>query len=334
MELFTSKQSSATSGALRARGYHVWYPDAGEDVDPINRRGLLGAGATAVGAVAVAPSSARQIDPALVSHWTQLLSLLGRHEAMFGPRDVLASVRDQSGLIAAHRAVARGELRVELMRVEARWSGLAAWLSEDRGQTSDRDAWTERALCLAKEAGYADMVAYASMLQSRFAAQERDADRAIACAEAALRVPGTRAQTRALCARQAALGHALGGDAPACEQHLADAYRLADTDSTAPPWASAAVTQRHVRAGEARCWLWLQPRKAIPLYEAALRDWPRERTRDGGLHQARLALACASAGQRERAIAEGRKALAIARTTQSVTAVRELRRLGAALNAT
>lgn len=69
------------------------------------------------------------------------------------------------------------------------------------------------------------------------------------------------------------------------------------------------------------------------MYEDALREWPRNRTRDGGLHQARLALACAAAGEHDRATAEGRKALAIARTTKSSVAARELRRLGAALAA-
>jgi len=64
-----------------------------------------------------------------------------------------------------------------------------------------------------------------------------------------------------------------------------------------------------------------------------LRQWSRERLRDGGIHQARLALACAGAGEHDRARAEGRKALAIARTTRSSRAARELRQLGAVLDA-
>jgi hypothetical protein len=56
------------------------------------------------------------------------------------------------------------------------------------------------------------------------------------------------------------------------------------------------------------------------------------RGRDRGLHQARLAVACAAAGELDRAHAEGRKALAITRTTKSSGAARELKRLGAALS--
>ncbi len=300
-------------------------------MDPTNRRGLLGAGAGAAAALglgaAATPTQARQIDPELVSYWTGLLDLFGRHDAALGPRDLLATVRHELGRITEHRQIARGELRTELMRVEARWAAFVAWLSADTGQTRSRDAWIDRALWLAREADYPDMASYLRTLQSRFAAQERDAQRAIDCAEVGMGVPGTSEQTRALCARASAIGHALRGDTNSCQRSLAKAYGLLDADSPAPPWASANVTQRHVRAGEARCWMWLQPSKAVPLYESVLREWPRDRMRDGGLHQARLALACAAVGERDRAKAEGLKALAIARSTKSNVAARELRRL-------
>jgi hypothetical protein len=142
-------------------------------------------------------------------------------------------------------------------------------------------------------------------------------------------VPGTSAQTRARCALRAAHGHALVGDVPACQRRLGDAYDGADSAVAAP----GAVTHNYVLANEARCWLWMRPQKAIPLYEDALGEWPRDQMRDGGLHQARLALACAATGERDRAQAEGRKALAIARSTRSSVAAREIQRLRAALSA-
>jgi hypothetical protein len=78
---------------------------------------------------------------------------------------------------------------------------------------------------------------------------------------------------------------------------------------------------------DARCWLWLQPRKAVTMFEEVLRRWPRERQRSRGMHQARLALACAAADDPERAAAEGDAALDIARTTKSNGILRELKRL-------
>jgi len=315
------------------------YSEAGaQDVDPTNRRGLIGAGASAAAALglgaAAVPTRARQIDPELPAHWTRLLRLLGRHDMLCGPQDVLDSVRRELGLITEHRQAARGELRVDLMRVEARWSDLAAWLSEDTGQPRTRDAYTDRALWLAREADAPELVAFARTRQSEWAAMARNA-RAVALADAALSVPGASAQTRAWCARQAALGHALAGDAVACERRLHDAYGfLEHTDSPVPPWAHEfRVTHSGLLATEVCCWLYLEPRKAIPLYDRALRDWPRDEARDAGLHRARLALACAAAGERDRATAEGRRAYASARATGSNAAARELKRLGAELRA-
>ena len=319
-----------------AAGSHI---DAGEDVDPTNRRGLLGAGAATalggLGVIAAQPAAARDVDPDLPAHWTRLLSLLGRHDAMYGPRDVLDTVCHELRVIADHRRAARGELRTQLMRVESRWAQFAAWLSNDSGQVSKRNAWADHALHLARDADYRDMIAFVHLRQSQWAAQDVNAERAIALAEAALRVSGTSAQTRARCALRAAFGHALADDPTACQRQLAHGEDLmARADCLrVPPWVGRATIRSHVRPDEARCWLWMRPSKAIPLYENVLRDWPRERIRDHGLHQARLAVACARAGELDRAQVEGRKALATTRTTGSAGATRELKRLGAALSA-
>jgi len=181
------------------------------------------------------------------------------------------------------------------------------------------------------DAGYSDMIAFARARRSEWAS---DARLAIAYAEDALRVPGTTAQTRAWCSRQAAISHAMAGDATSCERYLADAYGLLDDDSPAPPWAGEfRVARTGTLAAEARCWLTMAPAKAVGLYEDALRDWPHAEARDGAVHQARLAIACAQTGEIDRAKAEGRRALAITKAANSATATRELRRLRNALAA-
>jgi tetratricopeptide (TPR) repeat protein len=281
-----------------------------------------------------APAQAHQIDPELPAHWDNLLRLLGRLDMLRGPQDVLDAVRRETALIAGYRQSARGKLRVALMRVEARWSDLAAWLSEDSGRTHDRDAWTQRAGRLAQEADDLELVAFWRARQAEWAAMARN-PRAAELAEAALSIRGVSAQTRAWCARQAALGHAYAGDAAACERRLHDAYGfLEHTDSPVPPWAHEfRVTRSGTRATEACCWLAMAPAKAIGLYDEALHDWPSDEVRDRGLHRSRLALACAQAGELDRAKTEGAQALAIAKQTGSVAATRELRRLGAVLRA-
>lgn len=300
-------------------------------MDPINRRGLLGAGAAALPALAlnVAPSAAREIDPELPEHWTALLNLLSKHDDAFGPRAVQGAVRHELRVIAEHRAVARGELCEALMRVESCWSEFSAWLAHDCGDHGGRQGLLERALHLARAADYPDMLAWARARQAQWA----DAPMALRAAEAGLRTPRASAHTRAMCATRAAYAHARLGDAASVERSIAEADHLVATESPPLPPPDSGMTGLLVRRWEARCWAALNPARAIGMYDDILRDQPRTWVREQGLYLAYVANACADAGELDRARAEGAKALAIARTTKSATATRELKRLGAVLQA-
>jgi transcriptional regulator with XRE-family HTH domain len=307
------------------RGAHV-HDDNEDAVDPITRRD---AGTATAGLLAAAaPAAASDVDPALPDHWEQLLAIVGTHDAAHGPHGVLGAVRRELRLIAEYREIARGELRTELMSVEGRWVVYAAWLCEDTGDRRGRTALLERALCLAREADHPDLIAWTRARQ----AQWTDAARAIRLAQAGLRTPRADAHTRALCTVRAAHGHAQIGNVQATKRMLAQAYMLAAQDSAPPPLSASIPLAEHVvRCWEARCWAVLSPARGVALLDDLLRDWPRGRTRDGGLYLARLANACAAAGQPDRARAEGAKALTVARTTRSSVAARELTQLTAAL---
>jgi transcriptional regulator with XRE-family HTH domain len=305
--------------------------EAREDVEPISRRSLLGAGVGAafgLGAT-IAPAAAREIDPDLVPHWTNLLDLFESHGAMFGSHDVLAALRGELDVIAEHRQLARGDLRTQLLRLESRWSEFASWLSNDAGDPARRDYWGERALRLAREGEYPDMVAWALMWRSQWAVQDLDARRAIALADAARRTPGSTHQMGSLCARQQACAHALGDDAASCERRLAEASDLLDHPDASPTPELGAynLTPPYVMVANARCWIELQPCKAIAMFEDALRIWPHDRALSRGVQQARLALACAAADELERAAAEGLNALRVAKVNRSNKTTLELRRL-------
>jgi len=312
------------------RWVHEQSSQARKDVDPISRRSLFGAGVgAAVGfSATTAPAAAREID--LVSHWMKLLIVLDRHDTMCGPHAVLGAVRHELSLIAERRQIARSQLRIDLLRVESRWSGFASWLSHDTGDVSRRDSWADRALRLAQEAGYHDMVAWMLMSKSQWATMQPDPPRAIAFADAACRAHGTSDQIRAICALSEAQAHALSNDAASCEHSLASAYALLDADTAGADdparqdLARDVLSRPYVLADEARCWLRLRPHKAITMFEDALHLWPRDHTRDRGTRQARLALACAAANEPDRAAVEGLKALDIAQTTRSDLTLREL----------
>ncbi len=324
-----AQQRSARSAARRGADING---DQADDVDAINHRELSMAGtAAALGlGVTAASASAREFDPALPGHWERLLEIIGTHDAAHGAQAVLGTARRELRLIAEHRKVVTGDLRVALMRVEARWAIHGAWLCEDTGDGSGRAALLDHALRLAREADHPDLMAWARARQ----AQWTDACSAIRIAETGLRTPRAGAHTRALCAVRAAHAHARIGNTEATERLLAKAHELVAKDSVAPPLSvSVTVAEHLVRCWEARCWAALSPARGVALYDGVLRDWPRGCTRDGGLYLARLANACADAGELDRARAEGRKALAIARTTKSSVTARELKQLTTILNA-
>jgi transcriptional regulator with XRE-family HTH domain len=309
------------------------HSDAGDDVESTNRRGLIGAGASAaMGAAALGPvpAAAGEVDPELPAHLLALLALLGGHDARYGPHEVLGLIRHELRMIAAQRAAARGELRAAIMRVEARWTVYAAWLAHDTGDLRGRDALFDRALHLAHESDYPDVLAWTRARQSQFS---DDAPRALRLAEAALRTPRASAHTRALCTVRAAYAHARIGDAAATERSIAEAETLLAQDSPPPPGGALPSAHRLVRCWEARCWSALKPARGVALYESVLRDWPRGQIRDDGLYRARLALVCADAGELDRARAEGQRAFAITKQTRSATAERELKRLVIVLRA-
>jgi hypothetical protein len=132
-------------------------------------------------------------------------------------------------------------------------------------------------------------------------------------------------RVRAACIRQHASAHE---NACIWRNGPTSAARSASPRKGCAPPAPARTHEHCARsAPQARCWAALSPARGVALYDSVLRDWPRGRTRDGGLYLARLARACAGAGELDRARAEGRKALAIARTTRSSVAVRELKQL-------
>jgi transcriptional regulator with XRE-family HTH domain len=313
------------------------YPsEADEDVDPLSRRNLFRAGTGATVGLGLSPTTApaatREIDPGLIEHWMQLMQLLDRHGGVFGSGEVFAAVRRELALIAQHRQIARGELRTQLLRVESRWSQFASWLSHDGGDPRQRDRLAERALRLAREGDYPEMVAYVLLRRSRWAIEGDDARQAAALAQLAGRVRDTTPRMRALCALKQAHSHALANDAAACTSSLRDADALLDkADASQPdPLGDVArheISRPYVKADVARCRLWLQPARAVGAFEDVLRVWPSSRARDRGVQQARLALACAAADEPDRAAVEGIKALSIARTTKSDVTVRELKRL-------
>jgi hypothetical protein len=288
---------------------------------------------SAAGSLAAHPAGSAEVDPELVPHWLELKGVLTDHDQLFGPHQVLVIAQRGLGIIGRQRQASRGYLRTELMRVESRWEMLAAWLYDDAGDPAV-SASMERARTLASAADDSLMVAYVLVRQSERASRSGKSREAIALAQAAWREYGVTPHVRALSALHEALGHARAGEMSACQVDLETAHELvgqqhdAVVDSSFEGLGRHYATRTTVLAGEARCWLWLgQPRKAVDAAERALARWPAIRRRGRGLQLAGFAVACAAAGEPDRAAREGLRALTVARATRSNRSMRELRRL-------
>jgi hypothetical protein len=81
------------------------------------------------------------VDPERVERALAMLHLLANQDNIFGPGAVLNAARRELATMSRERQVARGSGQIDLLRVEARWSEFASWLSDDAGDTQVGDYW-------------------------------------------------------------------------------------------------------------------------------------------------------------------------------------------------
>jgi tetratricopeptide (TPR) repeat protein len=186
-------------------------------------------------------------------------------------------------------------------------------------------------MTISQEAGDRLMTSYILMRQSQRASEHGDAQRTLALAQAAQRPRTLTPAVRASSAIREAEGHALFGNAAACQRKLDEAHRLLDERrkmTDCEPFSTLGAhyaTHAYVTVHEAQCWARLdQHDKAATTLSQVLASWPATLQRDAGLHQARLAHAYAADGEPDRAAIEGLAALEIARSTGSARIMLEL----------
>jgi tetratricopeptide (TPR) repeat protein len=303
-------------------------------MEPLDRRALLSR-AAALGLAALPavplPDVASKVDPERVERSLQMLGVLADQDNIFGPRAVVGAVRRELATTSRERQVARGTLRTELLRVEARWAEFAGWLSDDGGDAQAGDYWLDRAITMSQESGDRLMTSYILMRQSQRASERGHAQRTVALAQAAQRPRTLTVAVRALGAVREAEGHALTANAAACQSKLDEAHRLLDDrrdETVEEPFDSLGthyMTHTYVTVHEAQCWTWLDRHdEAAATLSGALTSWPAALHRDAGLHRARLARACAADGEPDRAAHDGIAALEIACSTKSARIMSEL----------
>jgi tetratricopeptide (TPR) repeat protein len=329
--------------------------DGREVVVPLSRRLLLQAGigsfveAFALGQqldmlrdLAQQPGLAERLTITSPAHLEQILihlreqwHALVKTDNLLGPRFALAGVLNQISVVEALRSVLRDEQRLEVVRLGAQYAESAAWLYEDAGNMAQARHWTSCAMEWAYEGDDERMLAWTIFRRSQQAAATPDAAQAIGLAQAARRNEEQLATpTRAAIRAQEAYGHALDGNESASQRLLDEAHTWAasDTVGDAHEGHGSYCTPGHIEIQRASCWLTTgKPKKAITLYEGALRTLPPVYQRNRAAALSRLAVAYLADGQIEQAAGTAHAALPVARSSGARRILDEIKGLRAEL---
>ncbi|WP_188196665.1 helix-turn-helix domain-containing protein [Nonomuraea sp. SYSU D8015] len=258
----------------------------------------------------------------VLDHLSSQWHLLVQRDNLLGPRHTIPGVREQIGLVMELLAPARGEDRLRVLRLAARYAESAAWLYEDAGEFVEALRWTDQAASWAYEADDELMLAWTMFRRSQQAMADARAGEVIGLTEAALRrVDRLPTAMRAALVQQQAQGHALDGRETLCLSLLDEAQELAgqvNDDGDARAGHGAFVTPAYVDVTRAGCWSHLgKHARAVAAYEAALPKLAPVYQRDRGMALAGLAAAHAHSGQVEQAAERAQQALKIATTAGS-----------------
>jgi transcriptional regulator with XRE-family HTH domain len=292
--------------------------------------------APSVGPVAVSNLSPRHVDPETPAQLEALLNEYVRIDNRLGPAHLVSLMDVHLHHISELVSVASDSIRPDLLTVRARYAEFAGWLQQDAGNLVAAKYWTTRALDWARAANNPVVTSYILMRLSNQGSESGDTRSALGLANASLRYrEQLSGPTRALAHRQQARAYALAQDEVACARALEstiEAVTSPGDNYDEQRTLSGYCTVRYVRSDAADCWTLLgKPRRAVPILEEILAQWPLEHQRECGLATVRLAIAHAANDEPEQACLAAQLAVAILQTSRSARAIAQLRRLPALL---
>lgn len=223
---------------------------------------------------------------------------------------------------------ANGSTREGLLRTGALVAEFLGWLYQDLGDFPTAAYWSDRSMEWAQEAADDHLQSYVLYRKSHQATSCGDAQKAVALARAAQRLPDLTPQITALAAQQEAQGYALMQNPKAALAKFDEAHELASVLPEARSDSkldTSYCTPTYIEIQRANCWIDLgDPMRAVGLFEAELATLPRVYRNDRGVYLARLARAYAKGNEPERAASTATKALAIVNQTGSARTLTEL----------
>ncbi len=314
----------------------VWHmtfePDGRTGFLPINRRGVLALGATAVLGLTLAP----------VGGATDHLAVLTLHRAQYDHVRALGQVSGPTyvfPLAIQHthtlRGLARGaprEAAGALRRLAAQYAVFAGWMAQEADDPKMAAWCTETAVELATAGGDTEMAHYALIRHANLAMYRHDATTTITLARRAQADPSVSPRVRGLAAQREAQGYAMAGEHDECLRALdrsTELLAVATADTAGGPTLGTSTVADPAAMATGWCLLELgRPREAGELLDREVARLPatasRARTRWGTIR----ALAHAGGGEVDHACELTHALLDDAAAVDSATIRQDLDRLG------
>ncbi len=190
--------------------------------------------------LAYAARHPRRVDARTLEVLSTLLAEQRYQEDEIGAGPLIVPVTQQLAVITELVREAPGRQRPTVITVAAQWAQFAGWLNTSAGRPGIAEAWFDRAIGWAVEAGNPDLTATVLSFKGHLAWLDGRIGAMIGLTEAAQRIDGVYPGEMAYDALQAGRGHAVAGGRAEVESAVA---RSVDLEAEAreytdpiPPW--------------------------------------------------------------------------------------------------
>ncbi|MFC1431027.1 helix-turn-helix domain-containing protein [Streptacidiphilus sp. N1-3] len=250
------------------------------------------------------------------------------------PAVVLRLVEAQTRTVIEIAVRSSAVLRQRLLLCAARFAEYTGWMAQESGDNRAALVWTEEAVKLAQSAGDRDLASYALVRRALISLYGADASETVGLAAQA-QSSALPPRIRGLAAQREAQGHALAGDAHACEASLDRARTLLGSDD-ARVGEEPVIGSGNLVDPAAMVSGWCLYDLGRPLQAAEVLDRECSRIPPNALRSLtrygmRRALAHAAAGEAEHACGIAAELLDISTVVRSATVEADIRKLSAQL---
>ncbi|MGH8895452.1 MAG: helix-turn-helix domain-containing protein [Egibacteraceae bacterium] len=250
------------------------------------------------------------------------------------PGSLVDPLTGRVAVISAIRRKADARLDGQLAVMQARFAEFLSWMHEENGDLAQAIWWIDRADEWAQAAGWAPMVAFASVRKSVIATMHAgDARRTLDLAQAALHTDGATPGVLRFAAAQVAYGHALTGDLetarPALDLAASYYEKAAAHPEDEPSIGARSVLEKDpVELNLATCNVFAgRGDPAIDVFAPRMEAVKGVSPRAWAVHGARLAHAYALAGYPDETCHTIAEVLDTTESIESATARSQLRRI-------